>query len=130
MRILLPLILCLATHAALAQATKPQKPLQAKPQPKQDTARMEQHKDSMVTAIRGAVGISHATADSVYNLITGYTLKIRAVVHSHSSKDQKDQQTHALAAERDDKIQRLLTAGQITQLKALYARSKPATPAH
>ena len=117
MRILLVVVLFLATHVVLAQ---------------RDSVgiRQAKNKDSMVAAIQTGVGISHMLADSAYSIISAYTLKIRAVVRSRIPKEQKDQQIRSLAAERDDKIQRLLSEDQITRLKALYSKNKPAAPAH
>jgi len=122
MRILLALVLTLTTHVLFAQVDS------AKiKQLKINQAKM---KDTLITAIQTGVGISHAMADSTWSLINGYTLKIRAVVRSRIPKDQKDQQTKSLAAERDDKIRHLLTDDQIIRLKAVYSRSKQAAPAH
>jgi fumarylacetoacetate (FAA) hydrolase family protein len=91
----------------------------------QVTDRMQEKKDSISKVIKKELGISQVKADSLSAILAWSSNSMVAIVKDRSlPKEESLNRIKRIAAERDKKIDALLTAVQVEKLKAIMAAHK------
>ena len=86
---------------------------------------MPDKKDSLSAVLKNELHISQQIADSVSSILTTASSRMLSIINNKSlSKEQKLAQMHEVAAQRDQKINGLLTASQIQNLKTIMSANK------
>lgn len=91
----------------------------------QMTDRMQEKKDSISKVIRTELGISQVKADSLSAILAWSSNQMVTIASNRSvAKENRLEEIKKIAAQRDKKIEALLTTVQIEKLKAIMSAHK------